>query len=239
MGKITDFPGFRSCFITSELCDFRSPESQFPYLPNENDNGTLNGRAVEKIQDINNMKPSVPSMEGKRYVTHACCCIVLFIVMETPGATVPQSCHLLPARLADCAPTACLPPLSARHSCHLGGFTGLSLFWRGPPASGSCSHSIHPYLPEDTTSLGGSLTLQDVQACQGHKASCWVFPKSARLLPHLLSATQSCPKGSNSFYLDVRFTRHPGEVALEAVSCKAVSERVLWPESCRCGKALI
>ena len=189
---------------------FQSPESQFPYLPNENDNGTLNGRAVEKIQVINHMKPSAPSMEGKRYVTQACCCIVLFIVMETPGATVPQSCHLLPAGLADCAHTACLPPLSTRQSCHIGGFTGLSLFWRGLPASGSCSHSIHPPLPERTTSLGGSLTPQDVQACQGQKASCWAFPKSARLLPHLLSAMQPCPKGSNSFYPDSRFTRHPG-----------------------------
>lgn len=135
---------FLSCVI------FQSPESQFPYLPNENDNVT-----VEKFQVINHMKPSAPSMEAKRYVTHACCCIVLFIVMETSGATVPQSRHLLPASLADCAHTACLPPLSTRHSCHIGGFTGLSLFWRGPPASGSCSHS-HPSTPAGTqTSLGG------------------------------------------------------------------------------------
>lgn len=133
---------------------FQSPESQFPYLPNDNDNGTLHGGAVEKIQDINNMKPSAPSMEHKRYVTHACCCVILFIVMATPGATVPQSCHLLPAGLADCAPTACLPPLSTRHSCHHGGFTGLSLFLE------RSSHlwllfSHHPSLPARGHNLPG------------------------------------------------------------------------------------
>ena len=227
MGKTTDFPGSRSYSIISELCDFQSPESQFPYLPDDNDNGTLHGRAVEKIRDINNMKPSAPPMEDKRYVTHACCRVILFIVMDTPGATVPQSCHLLPARLADCAPTACLPPLSTRHGCHHGGFTGLSLFWRGPPTSGSCSHTIHPYLPEGTTSLGGSLTPRMSKPARGTRHPAGSSLSLPGCFPICSQPYSLVPKAQTLSTWIQDLQDIPGEVALEAVSCKAVSERVL------------
>lgn len=156
------------------------------------------------------MKPSAHSTGRKKDVTHIYYFIVLFIMFNTPGATVPQSGHLSPASRLH---SHCLSSTSLRQAQpHHGGCPGLSLFQRassGPPASSSSSHTIHQPLPEGRTSLGGSLTPQDVQACQGHQATCWAFPNAAVLLPHLLSATQPCPKGSNSFYLDPRFTRHP------------------------------
>lgn len=178
-------------------------------------------------------------MEAKRYVTQACCCIVLFIVMETSGATVPQSRHLLPASLADCAHTACLPPLSTRHSCHIGGFTGLSLFWRGPPASGSCSHSIHPHLPERKPLWEGLSLPRMFKPARGKR-----HPAGPSLSPpgYFPICSQPCslaPKAQTLSTWIQDLQDIPGEIALEAVSYKAVSERVLRPEFCRCGKALI
>lgn len=176
----------------------------------------------------------------RKSVTRLSCPSILFLcLLDIPNATIPQSCDLSPASLAGCVPhcgsSFSLSPPSTVPSWGVLGFQPFpehyiwfycfQLLFSHHLSSLARGHS----LPERVAETLGCLRLQ-------RPPGTTLSPQeTAVLLPHLLWGPTALLQRLK-LYLGPEFISHPWASCFRG---KAVSESVLWPEFCYCGKALI